>query len=101
MTENEFRDLLTFARMEARKCVKERWRSEGVKLLEWDQRQLRIASEQYLADHWAELKPKAEEYLRYSKAQDEAKRRKRSVQKDTGKQTLALRLAQKIKEVQS
>ena len=70
-TSLELRDLLCFARYIARKCVKELWRSEGLKLSDWSMRDLRIASEQYLADHWAELRPKAEEYLRYSEAQDE------------------------------
>src|SRR5262245_53903786 len=72
---NELRDLLTFARLEARKCVKEGWRSEGLKLSDWTMFDLRIASEQYLADHWIALKPKAEELLAYSKAQAEARRR--------------------------
>ena len=72
----ELRDLLTFARYEARKCVKAEWKAQGIKISDWDPRELRIASEQYLCEHWAELKPKAEEYLRYSKAQDEKRRAK-------------------------
>ena len=92
----ELRDLLTFARYEARKCIKELWRSEGLKLSEWSMGDLRIASEQYLAEHWAELKPKAEEMLRWSKAQDE----KRRVRKGTGNRTLALQEAQKVAEPQ-
>ena len=50
-----------FARYEARKCIKELWRSEGLKLSDWSMYGLRIASEQYLSEHWAELKPKAEQ----------------------------------------
>jgi hypothetical protein len=96
-TSLELRDLLTFARYEARKCVKEHWRSQGIKLSEWSMYDLRIAAERYLSEHWAELKPKAEEYLRYSKAMDE----KRRVRKGAEKQTLALRQAQKVKEAQS
>src|SRR5262249_37288831 len=74
LTREELRDLLCFARYKARQCIKERWRSEGLKLSEWSMRDLRIASEQYLADHWAELKPKPAEMLAYSKAQDENQR---------------------------
>ena len=35
LTPEDARDLLTFARMEARKAVKEQWRAEGLKLLDW------------------------------------------------------------------
>jgi hypothetical protein len=68
---------------------------QGIKLSEWSMRDLRIAGEQYLADHWPELRPKAEEYLRYSKRLDEDKRR---VRKELRNRTLALRQAQKVKE---
>src|SRR6516162_1299166 len=94
-TSLELRDLLTFARYEARKCVKEHWRSQGIKLSDWSMRDLRIASEQYLSDHWPELKPKADEYLRYSKRLDEAKRRVRKVEKN---RTLSAEQAAKVKE---
>ena len=97
LTREEARDLLTFARYEARKCVKAEWKAQGIKISEWDPGDLRRASEQYLAEHGAELKPKAEEMLAWSKAQD-GKRRGR---KSTEKQTLALRQAQKVKEAQS
>ena len=93
----ELRELLTFARYEARKCVKDHWRSQGIKLSEWSIRDLRCAAEQYLADHWAELRPKAEEYLRYSKRLDEAKRRVRKVEKN---RTLSAEQAAKVKEAQ-
>ena len=93
----ELRDLLCFARYIARKCVKELWRSEGLKLSDWSMRDLRIASEQYLSDHWPELKPKADEYLRYSKRLDEAKRRVRKVEKN---RTLSAEQAAKVKEAQ-
>jgi hypothetical protein len=93
----ELRDLLTFARYEARKHVKDHWRSQGIKLSQWSMRDLRIAAERYLCEHWAELKPKAEEYLRYSKRLDE----KRRVRKDAGNRTLALRQAAKVEEAQS
>src|SRR5262249_28193548 len=94
----ELRDLLTFARHIAKKEIKERWRSEGIKLSDWSMRDLRIASEQYLAEHWAELRPKAEEYLAWSKRQDEAKRSVRKVERN---RTLASRQAQKVAEAQS
>jgi hypothetical protein len=61
-------------------------------------RQLRIASEQYLAEHWAELRPKAEEYLRYSKRLDEAKRR---VRKGARNRALSAGQATKVEEAQS
>ena len=94
----ELRDLLTFARYEARKCVKELWRSEGLKLSDWSMRQLRIASEQYLADHWPELRPKAEQYLAYSKRLDEARRRVRKVARN---RTLSSKQVAKVEEAQS
>jgi len=96
LTREEARDLLTFARYEARKRVKERWRSQGIKLSEWSMRDLRIASEQYLAKHWLELKPKAEEYLRYSKRLDE----KRRVRKVARNRTLSAGQASKVAEPQ-
>jgi hypothetical protein len=37
-TSLELRDLLTFARYVARKCVKDHWRSQGIKLSEWSMR---------------------------------------------------------------
>ena len=92
----ELRELLTFARYEARKCVKDHWRSQGIKLSEWSMCDLRIASEQYLADHWNELRPKAEEMLRWSKAQDE----KRRVRKVARNRTLSAGQASKVAEPQ-
>jgi hypothetical protein len=94
--DNDLRDLLTFARYEARKRVKDHWRSQGIKLSEWSMCDLRIASEQYLADHWNELRPKAEEMLRWSKAQDE----KRRVRKVARNRTLSAGQASKVAEPQ-
>jgi hypothetical protein len=95
--DNDLRDLLTFARYEARKRVKEHWRSQGIKLSEWSMRDLRIASEQYLADHWNELRPKAEEILRWSKAQDEKRRAKirncRQKQKPSNHSTIPVQIS--------
>jgi hypothetical protein len=95
---NGLRDLLFFARYVARKHVKAEWKARGITIYDWGPRDLRIAAEQYLCDHWQELKPKAEEYLAWSKRQDEAKRR---VRKEIRKRTLALRRAQKVAEPQS
>jgi hypothetical protein len=94
----ELRDLLTFARYIAKKHVKDHWRSQGIKLSEWSMCDLRIASEQYLADHWPELRPKAEQYLAYSKRLDEARRRVRKVARN---RTLSSKQVAKVEEAQS
>ena len=78
MTPEDLRDLLTFARVKARECVKEQWRREGVKLLEWSQPELRIESERYLAELWGELRPKAEEMLAYVKTYEKKRKASKS-----------------------
>ena len=95
---NGLRDLLFFARYVARKHVKAEWKARGITIYDWGPRDLRIAAEQYLCDHWQELKPKAEEYLAWSKRQDEAKRR---VRKGARNRALSAGQATKVEEAQS
>jgi hypothetical protein len=55
--------LTTALRYYAKQAVKEHWRSQGLKPQYIEPRQLHLAAEAWLSEHWAELLPKAEARL--------------------------------------
>ena len=78
LTQEEARDLLFALRYEARKAVEAHWKAEGLKPQYIERRELRIASEQWLMDHWQELLPAAQELFAFIKTNEKKRKAARS-----------------------
>jgi hypothetical protein len=76
LTQEEARTLLFALRYQARKAVEAHWRAEGRKPQYIEPKELRLASEAWLTDHYAELLPRAQELVSYIRTS--AQRKKRS-----------------------
>jgi hypothetical protein len=73
--EDEYRTLLFALRYQARKAVEAHWKAEGRKPQYIEPRKLRLASEQWLTDHYAELLPRAQELVAYIRLSAQKKKR--------------------------